>query len=73
MKAAEHTAARKAIWEAERTAPAVEQPALPLGTGYGEEAAPASGESGRTPPTFQPTGRGNKGFAADTAKKTGRR
>jgi len=42
------------------------------GGSRGDGVEPANGQSGATRPTFQPTGRGNKGFAADTAAKTGR-
>ena len=80
VQVAEHTAARKAAWEARRAATAVKQPALPLGpdenadpdgsTGSdGNDKGEGSGSTGATSP---PTSRFNKGFAADTAAKTGR-
>jgi hypothetical protein len=82
VQIAEHTVARKAVWEAKRAAAAVEQPALALepdgeggaagGEGHAQELGGAScptklrKDGHRAGPQNQP------GFAADTAKKTGR-
>ena len=78
VQVAEHTAARKAAWEARRAAQAVKQPALPLGPDKSgivqpvEDNGDAAVEvvSGELRPKLR-EGR-PEGFASETSKKTGR-